>query len=302
MMKPFNKPMFRRLACASLLFGLAISSPASEVSEGVTGSNISTETLVSKSLDKEVSFNILVPSDYDTSTRRYPTLYLLHGYGDTHTAWSLMTDLSGYASRYKIIVVMPNGEKSFYVNSVKDSKSRFEDMIMKDLMAHVDSHYRTIPLPRSRAVAGLSMGGYGAVFLGLKHHGKFAAIGSFSGAVSRVHITPPDPSKQSENERKFQQTLEEMFGVAGSKDRDERDPFKIVENMPLDQVPYLYIACGGQDFLLEENRMFVDFLSKKKIPYEYHEISPRVHSWDFWNDQLRQFLDCLRGLKGFSEI
>jgi S-formylglutathione hydrolase FrmB len=296
------KASFCGLACAALLCGLAISSLASEVSEGVTGSNICTETLASKSLDKDVAFNVLLPSDYDTSTRRYPTLYLLHGYGDTHTAWSLMTDLSGYASQYKIIIVMPNAEKSFYVNSVKDSKAKFEDMIMKDLMAHVDSHYRTIPLPRSRAVAGLSMGGYGAVFLGLKHHDKFAAIGTFSGAVSRVHITPPDASKLNDNDRKFQQTLDDMFGAAGSKDRDERDPFKIVENMPLNEVPYLYIACGGQDFLLEENRMFVDYLSKKKITYEYHEVSPRVHSWDFWNDQLRQFLDCLRGLKGFSDI
>jgi S-formylglutathione hydrolase FrmB len=290
------------LACAVLLCGWTGPSWASEVSEGVTGANITTETLTSKSLDKDVAFNVLLPADYETSTRRYPTLYLLHGYGDTHTAWSLMTDLSGYASKGKIIIVMPNAEKSFYVNSVKDSKARFEDMIMKDLVPHVDSHYRTIPLPRSRAVAGLSMGGYGAVFLGLKHHDKFAAIGTFSGAVSRVHITPPDASKLSENERKHQQEMEDLFGAPGTKERDERDPFKIVENMPPNEVPYLYIACGGQDFLIEENRMFVSFLAQKKIPYEYHEISPRVHSWDFWNDQLRQFLDCLRGLKGFSEI
>lgn len=296
------KSLFRGLACTALLCGLACTAPASEVSEGVTGANITTETMVSKALDKEVSFNVLLPIDYDASTCRYPTLYLLHGYGDTHTAWSLMTDLSGYAAKYKIIIVMPNAEKSFYVNSVKDSKAQFEDMIMKDLMAYVDGHYRTIPLPRSRAVAGLSMGGYGAVFLGLKHHDKFAAIGTFSGAVSRVHITPPDASKLNDYDRKRQQDLEDLFGAPGTKERDERDPFKIVENMPLNEIPYLYIACGGQDFLLEENRMFVDYLSKKKITYEYHEISPRVHSWVFWNDQLLQFLESLRGLKGFSGI
>ncbi|MCL5746372.1 MAG: esterase family protein, partial [Acidobacteria bacterium] len=140
---------------------------AAEVREGIAGKNVRTVKFQSESLGQERAFNILLPADYDSSTRRYPTLYLLHGLGDDHTAWAYMTNLSGYAVHHNIIIVMPDASKSWYVNSAADPKARFEDMIVKDLIPFVDSHYRTIPLPRSRAVAGLSMGGYGAAFLGL---------------------------------------------------------------------------------------------------------------------------------------
>ena len=77
-------------------------------------------------------------------------LYLLHGLGDDHTAWSLMTNLSGYAAQHGILIVMPDGGRSFYVNSAADPKAKFEDLIIKDLIPYVDSHFRTIPLPRAR--------------------------------------------------------------------------------------------------------------------------------------------------------
>jgi S-formylglutathione hydrolase FrmB len=277
----------------------AVAAGAAEVSKGVPASNIRTLSFQSEALGEPRYFNILLPADYETSTRRYPTLYLLHGYGDDHTAWSYMTNLSHYAARHRVIVVMPDGSRSFYVNSVAEPKAKFEDYIVKDLIRHVDGHFRTIPLPRARAVAGLSMGGYGAAFLGLKHWRTYAAIGAFSGALGIAHAMPDSPANADAARRTAKMMA--PFGAPGSAERAARDPFALLEKVPPASLPMMYIACGGQDFLLEQNRAFVELLAKKNLPYEYREVSPRVHAWDFWDDQVRIFLEMIARLPGFRQ-
>ena len=232
--------------------------------------------------------NVLLPAEYESSTERYPVLYLLHGYGDDHTAWSYMTNLSGYAAAHRIIIAMPDAGRSFYINAAADPKARFEDFIVKDVVGFMDSGYRTIPLRRARFIAGLSMGGYGAAFLGLKHFDTFSAVGVFSGAVGFAREFP-----EGRHDAKMVAELEPVFGPKGSPSRPERDPFVMVEKVPAAEMPLLYIACGGQDFLLNQNRAFVAMLASKKIPYEYREVSPRVHSWDFWDEQIQVFLDMI---------
>src|SRR5438874_7117080 len=104
---------------------------AADVKTGVPAKNIRSVRFMSESLAGERNVNILLPLDYETSSSRYPVLYLLHGYGDDHTAWSYMTNVSGYAAHHKIIIVMPDGSKSFYVNSAADPRAKFEDFIVK---------------------------------------------------------------------------------------------------------------------------------------------------------------------------
>lgn len=277
---------------------ITVSVFAAEVRTGIPGKNIQPIRFKSEALGEDRFVNVLVPADYETSTRRYPTLYLLHGLGDDHTGWSLMTNLSGYAARYQILIAMPDGSRSWYINSAADPKAKFEDFIAKDLVAYMDSHYRTIPLQRARAIAGLSMGGYGATFLGLKHYRRFAAIGAFSGAVGIAHDMSRSPANAAAAKRTA--SLMAIFGPAGSAERKQRDPFELLDKIPPAEMPALYIACGGQDFLVAQNREFVRVLAEKKIPYEYREISPRVHSWDFWDDQIAIFLDFLAKRPGFS--
>lgn len=273
---------------------------AAEVSKGVVARNVLTLKYHSESLNADRLCNVILPMDYQQSTRRYPVLYLLHGLGDDHTAWAFMTNVSAYASRFGIIVVMPDVGRNWYVNSAADPAAKYEDMIVKDLIPYVDTNYRSIPLRRARAVAGLSMGGYGAMFLGLKHSGRFAAIGAFSGALAISHGAPMAvPSNATAEARKRTEEMNALFGPADSAARKERDPFELLEKVPAGQMPLLYIACGGQDFLIKQNRDFVDLLSSKKIPYEYREISPRVHSWDFWDDQIDVFLGILAHTPGF---
>lgn len=265
---------------------LAAGAHAADVKRSVAARNIATVTFQSESLGEQRSFNVLLPLDYETSTSRYPVLYLLHGYSDDHTAWSYMTNLSGYAAERRVIVVMPDASRSFYVNSAADPRARFEDFIIKDLISYVDSHYRTIPLKRARAVAGLSMGGYGAVFLGLKHFKLFSAVGALSAVVGIAHETAPQGLAASP-------AIQALFGPVGSPERQERDPYALLERVPPAEMPLLYIACGGQDILIQQSRDFVQMLAGKKIPYQYREVSPRVHYWDFWDEQIDVFLDIL---------
>ncbi len=286
-------------ALSASLFLLATAAWPADVKQGVAAKNITTVKFQSESLGQERTFNILLPLDYETSTSRYPALYLLHGHGQGGSSWSYMTNLSGYAARYKLIIVMPDASNSWYVNAVADPNARFEDYIVKDIIGYVDSHYRTVPLPRARAVAGLSMGGYGAAFLGLKHYRLFTAMGTFSGALTAAHDVPTE--HDTEQDREFQQEILHVFGAPGSSERQQRDPLALLEKVPPAEMPMIYVACGGQDGLLRENRAFVQLLAEKKIRYEYREISPRSHSWDFWDDQLRIFLDLLDKRAGFAE-
>ncbi|MGH9433445.1 MAG: alpha/beta hydrolase [Terriglobia bacterium] len=280
---------------------MATVTAAGSDSAGVAARNVSTLQFFSQALNENRAVNVILPLDYETSTGRYPVLYLLHGYTGNNTDWSLLTNLSAYAARYRPIIIMPDGSNGWYVNSAGDPKQKFEDYIIKDLIAYVESHYRAIPLRRARAIAGLSMGGYGAMFLGLKHYQLFAAIGSFSGALGVAHgLLPPPGPKATEKQRAGMVEIMSHFGPPDSEARKERDPFELVTKIPIQDMPMLYVAEGGEDFLIKGNREFVTTLAKLKIPYEYREVSPRVHSWDFWDEQIQVFLGKLAHLHGFE--
>lgn len=263
------------LMCAGLaLYG-------ADVKKSPVGKNVFDYKMQSPALEEERHVSVLLPSNYETSMRRYPVLYLLHGLGDDNTAWTIMTNLSGYAEKMNMIIVMPDGARSFYINSVSDPKAKFEDFIVKDLMAWTDETFRTIPLRRARAIAGLSMGGYGAALLGTKHFKKYSAIGAFSGVVSLAHNMPGDRFKT-------------LTGASGSPEAADRDVFAFTEKLPVAEAPTIYIACGGQDGLVAQNRDWVKLLAEKKIPYEYREVSVKGHSWDFWDDNIQIFLGILK--------
>src|SRR5487761_1799519 len=135
-----------------------------------------------------VKFNIILPHDYAATGRRFPVLYLLHGFSGHYSDWCRNTRIVDYVKPYEEIIVMPEGENSWYVNNATNPKMQWEDYIIEDLIPYVDAHYRTITSRQGRAIAGLSMGGYGAMFLGLKYHEMFAAVASLSGVLAHdVH-------------------------------------------------------------------------------------------------------------------
>ena len=239
-----------------------------------------------------VRFNVILPVDYATSTARYPVLYLLHGYVGNFTDWVTLTNVADYAHKYREIVVMPEGDNSFYTNSQADPTRAWEDYIIQDLIPYVDAYFRTVATRQGRAIAGLSMGGYGALKLGLKYPQMFCAVASLSGA--------PAAAKWKElpiRDEAFRKLMESIYGPKDSPERAADDPFELVKKVPADLRPQLYLAVGSGDFLLEENRAFVALLAQLKIPYEYRE-TPGIHDWWFWDRQIQIVLELEAPLLG----
>jgi putative tributyrin esterase len=246
---------------------------------------------------KDMKFNVILPVDYGSDAdRRFPVLYLLHGFSGNYADWCTNFRFADYARSYEEIIIMPEGDNSWYVNSYSEPKLQWEDYIVDDLIPYVDSHYRTIASRQGRAIAGLSMGGYGALFLGLKHHEMFAAVASLSGVVAAANIERWDVQTQSQiNSSRSQffidvrKTLAADFGPVNNPARRDEDPFLLIRSLTPANCPQLYLAIGWEDSLLHENREFVALLSQLKMPYRYAEV-PGKHEWKVWDEQIQRVL------------
>lgn len=233
----------------------------------------------------QVKFNIILPRDYATSERRFPVLYLLHGYTDDYSAWVTKSNLLQYARAYEEIIVMPEGGTGWYVNNQRDPKLQWEDYLTQDLIPYVDGHYRTVAAREGRAIAGLSMGGYGAMTLGLRHPDLFAAIASMSGALATAQPAFSKPI----TDPKLKKVLEDDFGALDNPLRVEEDPFELIKKIPADKLPALYFSIGSSDFLLKDNLDFLELLTKLKVRFRYSEV-PGKHEWPVWDEQIRVIL------------
>ncbi|MFZ0886335.1 MAG: alpha/beta hydrolase family protein [Candidatus Acidiferrales bacterium] len=240
----------------------------------------------SESLNRDGHYRILLPNDYSRGGQ-FPVLYLLHGlYGDDRN-WETRTGLKNDVRNLPLLIVMPDADDSWYTNSATVPQDKFEDFIARDLIAEVDGNYRTIRERRGRAIAGLSMGGYGAVKMALKYPELFAFAGSLSGALNaaqNLDTLRPD----------FRAKLLQVFGNDGSPTREENDVFLLLQRTT-DQtaLPYLYLACGTSDSFLDANRAFVLRLSSRKIAYEYRE-SPGGHTWEYWDSAMLPMLQAIQ--------
>jgi putative tributyrin esterase len=246
------------------------------------------EAFQSAALGRSMKYRVLVPQDYDRSERRYPVLYLLHGLTGDYKDWTTRTNIAEYTGTLALIVVMPDGENQWYTNAT-DGSARFEDYITTDLPADVVQKYRTVNSRYGRAIAGLSMGGYGALKLALKRPAQFAVTGSFSGAlgVTREGELENMIGGGTEAER-----MAKIYGPSGSDTRKQNDVFALAAAMKPAAAPYVYIDCGTSDRLIASNREVVAALQKAGVAYEYHEIAGG-HSWDYWDRRVREFLPIL---------
>ena len=224
-------------------------------------------------LGKMTSFTAIVPDD---KPGPFPVLYLLHGLSDDHTAWTRRTSLERYVDGLPLIVVLPNGERSFYTDSQSNPKAAFETYLVRDLVGFVDRTFRTLPTREGRVLAGLSMGGYGAVKLALKYSGTFCAAVSHSGAVGFGRRTFDAGS--------------EWAAIMGENARGgPNDIFALAESVDRSQVPALRIDCGVDDFLVEENRALDAHLTALGLPHEYEE-HPGGHDWVYWDAHIQDTL------------
>lgn len=274
------------LCCFVLLFtarvGVAQTTVSSPSSQSGKESLAKEAMFHSSSLDRDMHYLVLLPRDYDNG-RRFPVLYLLHGiYGD-YKNWDTRTGIETYAKTMPLLIVMPDADDSWYTNSATVPRDKFEDYVAKDLVAEVDRKYRSIPEKRARAIAGLSMGGYGAVKLALKYPDMFVFAGSLSGAFNA-------PQNLDLLRPEFRAKLLDVFGKAESPVRTQNDVFLLLKTAH--DEGYFYVACGAEDFFLDTNRILVAQLSSQKAPYEYHETRGG-HTWEYWDSSLNAMLQSV---------
>lgn len=141
----------------------------------LANARVETVRFQSKLINTTLPYNVILPTDYDTSkTTRYPVLYLLHGFTGHYSDWISRSNVADHAANYRMIVVMPEGNNSFYINSATITTDKYESYILNELIPDVQQRYRTIEARYGRSIAGLSMGGYGSIKFGLKSPATFA--------------------------------------------------------------------------------------------------------------------------------
>lgn len=252
-------------------------------------SSIETVQFRSALVGKTLPYNVVLPPDYHTSrTTRYPVLYLLHGLSGHYSDWITKTNVADYASKYRMIVVTPEGNDGWYTDSATVGSEQYESYFLKELIPDVQKRYRTVETRFGRGVAGLSMGGYGALKFGLKFPATFIFTGSMSGAL--------DATSWTENDLKDPGAIRDsvlgVFGRAGSDTRKANDIFELVRGMSDTRVatlPYFYFDCGTEDPLFSFNPTFAALLREKKIPHEFRQL-PGNHNWAYWDQQVQEVL------------
>jgi S-formylglutathione hydrolase FrmB len=254
----------------------------------VASARVETVRFQSKLISATLPYNVILPADYDTSrTTRYPVLYLLHGLTGHYSDWVSRSNVADYAAEYRMIVVTPEGNDSWYTDSATVTTDKYESYVLKELIPDVEQRYRTIEARYGRSIAGLSMGGYGAIKFGLKSPGTFAFAASMSGAFGVTRFTEKEIGARTD-------VLEKLFGPAGSETRAGNDLFDIIQKLPSNRVsalPYFYFDCGTEDvpFIFSFNRQLSELMLEKKIPHEYRQM-PGDHSWAYWDRQIREIL------------
>ena len=252
--------------------------------------SLATVQFQSQLVNTKLPYNVILPPSYRAaSATRYPVLYLLHGFSGHYTDWATRTNVADYAAQYRLIVVMPEGNDSWYVDSGGVLADKYETYILKELIPDVDKRFRTIQSRYGRAVAGLSMGGYGAIKYGLKYPSTFVFAASMSGAFGVTRYT------QNEMGGSNWEPFLKIFGPVGSETRQANDLFEITRNLTAARIaslPYFYFDCGTEDAgqHVNPNRELSQLFLEKKIPHEYREL-PGDHSWGYWDQQVQVVLE-----------
>jgi S-formylglutathione hydrolase FrmB len=211
---------------------------------------------------------------------KHPVLYLLHGLSDDETIWTRFTAIERYVAPLGLAVVMPNVHRSFYTNMKHGY--RYWDFVSDELLHKARSLFPLSSERRHNFVAGLSMGGYGALKLGLSRPELFAAAASLSGSceLTRLH-------EQSEE-------LALIFGDASNITRSGGDLGQLARELAgsARPKPKLYQCCGKEDSLLASNRRFRDALGPLGFDHVYEE-GPGLHDWAYWDAAIQRVLAWL---------
>ena len=252
----------------------------------------------SGALMRQVTFQAIVPVDKmmimnipDKEQKPFQTLYLLHGIFGNHMDWMTGTRIERWAQEKDLVVIMPAGDNSFYVDHPRDG-ARYGEFIGKEL---VEITRKMFPLSHRREdtfIGGLSMGGYGAMRNGLKYADTFGYIVSLSGKLLFDDLDDlVEHSPMLIGSRNYYTScMGDLDKLAGS----DKDNCALIDRL-LEQhkpIPSIFIAVGTDDFLLETNRNYHRFLQERGVEVTYQE-GPGAHEWDFWDRWIKRALDWL---------
>ena len=250
-------------------------------------------TLDSKILGKQVKYTIYLPYDYETSNRLYPVTYLLHGYGDNDMGWVQFGEANLIADECianreipPMIIAMPDGGVSFYINNF-DNSVRYEDFFIQEFMPYIEKTYRIRAEKRFRGIAGLSMGGFGTLNFALKYPDKFAACVAFSAAIFS------EESVMATDEKGWAWIMGALYGpyqegaARLTEHYHKNNPFDVTTAKGKEAYNNLRILidCGDDDFLTDDNCRLHIHLDKLGIKHEFR-MRDGAHNWTYWRTGL----------------
>jgi enterochelin esterase-like enzyme len=275
-----------------LFLSCSAQNPRGEVIEGAT--------ISSKVLGKKVRYTVYFPADYETSSRLYPVIYLLHGYSGGEEDWMQSGELNRVADKLiasgdlpDCIIIMPDGENSWYVNSV-GGQSDYEDFFFKEFVPFVDKTYQTRAQRGYRGIVGLSMGGYGATFYALKHSDIFGAAAGLSSAVFT------DAEIEQGSDDMWSQFFATIYGPKLTGKARTAEPwqqnsiFNLIDKKTADELNKTrwYFDCGDDDFLYKGNAALHVALTDKKVKHEFR-MRDGGHTWTYWRTGIGDALKFL---------
>ncbi|MFD1678117.1 alpha/beta hydrolase [Alicyclobacillus fodiniaquatilis] len=241
----------------------------------------------SESLGLSMSMTVILPQQTSTQigmdnvTRgtKHPTLYLLHGLSDDDTIWLRRTSIERYVASLGLAVVMPQVHRSFYADM--EFGGKYWTFISEELPSIAQSFFHLSAKRADNFVAGLSMGGYGAFKLALRHPDKFAAAASLSGALHMAKADSLIPDHRL------------IFGdrdIAGTED----DLLYLLKQVDVSDgpKPKLFQCCGTEDFLYEDNQTFKQRCEETSLDFTYQE-EPGQHEWGYWDAKIQDVLAWL---------
>lgn len=317
----------RRLGLATAVVLASVVAPAPVAAVGSASSGLTLVSTVqlsarlqevavrSEALGAVTRFRVLLPAGYATGGRRYPVLYLLHGAGDDQTSWSEKTDVEALTAPRDLIVVMPDAGKnanagwySDWFNAGAFGPPAWERYHVGELIPFVDAHYRTDARRQARAVAGLSMGGFGSFSYAARHPDLFVAAASFSGALDTTSAGPAEAEGLKAFHDRFGTPDDRVWGTYESEEVRWRDhcPVDLAENLrDID----LYMTTGNgtpdathsyppQDGPVESavfamNTTMDVTLTRDGIAHTYVPYGAGGHDWYYWQRDLHQWLPRL---------
>jgi len=255
---------------------------------------IECNSISSKILRRFVPYCVVLPASYDAQpSHRFPILYFLHGLGDNEQmfyhsgAWNLVEDQWEKGQLKEFLIATPAAGASFYINS-RDGKNRYEDFLLEEFFPFIEHHYRVHPGRAYRGIAGISMGGYGALHLAFRHPQLFSAVSAHSPALfEKLPVFLSGAPASSPRAR----ILGSVFGIPPDPVFWERNsPITLARTANLSGLK-IYFDCGDHDdYGFDAGATILDkILKSRHIPHEFH-LYPGGHDWSFFAAHLPESL------------